>query len=151
MIGGKTFAVLKAVVELSGGTFKVLDADDIIEKVEGEKPQKLELSGIIKSLAEQGLVKVKTASTETYCIQSLTRATLVLEGKDETAHSPKEISTEQETVRPKTEETGRFRTATVVELEKVKGLIKRAAFFGALIGGALVGGLLMVLFKLIVK
>ena len=66
MIGGKTFAVLKAVVELSGGTFKVLDADDIIEKVEGEKPQKLELSGIIKSLAEQGLVKVKTASTETY-------------------------------------------------------------------------------------
>ena len=65
MLSGKTLAVLKAVVELSGGTFKVLDADDIIEKVEGEKPQKLELSGIIKSLAEQGLVKVKTASTET--------------------------------------------------------------------------------------
>ena len=61
MLSGKTLAVLKAVVELSGGTFKVLDADDIIEKVEGEKPQKLELSGIIKSLAEQGLVKVKTA------------------------------------------------------------------------------------------
>lgn len=155
MLSGKTLAVLKAVVELSGGTFKVLDADDIIEKVEGEKPQKLELSGIIKSLAEQGLVKVKTASTETYCIQSLTRATLALEGKDEAPLSTKEISAEQETVRPKTEETGRYRTATVVELEKVKGLIKRAAFFGAffgaLIGGAVVGGLLIVLFKLIVK
>lgn len=133
----KSQNVLKAVVELSGGTFKVLDAEDIIEKIEGEKPQRLELSGIIKALQEQGLVTVKSASLDTYCIASKTRAKLVLDGT-EIADETNSVGA-VEGLNTATESESRLRTTTVVELDKVKGTIKRAAFFGALIGGAVVG------------
>lgn len=139
-------AVLNVINTISDGTFKVVDADEIIEKLNlEEKPTKLKLSGAIKNLAERDLIKVKSASLDMYCLAS----------------TPKARITEEITVAPVAEQVpvagGKAPIAKVptkgiapsVDFKLLRRAIYRAALFGSIFGGAIGGAIVAVITHLI--
>ncbi|MEG2457151.1 MAG: hypothetical protein RSB08_04955, partial [Clostridia bacterium] len=94
-----------------------------------DKASKLELSGIIRSLTDHELIKVKYSTLEEYCLAALPKARLV----EEKVKTVAPVEEEAEDSLPI------VATRQASDYNKIKKLVKWAAFYGALIGGAIVG------------
>jgi phenylalanyl-tRNA synthetase beta subunit len=80
MLDKETAAVLKVINEISDGAFKMIDADELINKTNtDERLTKPALAAIIKKLAEHDLVKIKTSTADMYVIAPTPKAKLAEE------------------------------------------------------------------------
>lgn len=149
VLGKPARTVLEYIKKVSDGTFKVLDADEILAQFTEDKPTKTVLGGIIKSLEEAEYVKVKSSSADMYCLaatskarnenfeRAITATESAAAGETEAKSLP-QVKTAQ-------------RTATTVEISAIKNTLYRRAFFGAMLGAVTGGSIITALAILIIS
>jgi hypothetical protein len=141
MLDRQSTAVLNIINSISNGAYKIIDADEIISRLsETEKATKLELAGIIRSLTDHELVKVKYSTVEEYCLAALPKARLVEERIK--VGAPEEEQEEAPTI---------VEVKPDLDFSKLKRIVRRAAFFGALVGGCIAAVLAFVFDHYILK
>lgn len=149
MLDRKTTSVLNIINNISDGSFKCIDADDIIGKLPNDvKPAKAELNAIIKNLADHEIIAIKYATMDEYCLAALPKARLVEEkvqeveakalqkGEKEGEVSVSEVSKDLPTLEIENMITPVQQSAP--DLGLIKKMVRKAAFIGAAMGGALV-------------
>lgn len=141
MLDRQSTAVLNIVNNISNGAYKIIDAEEIISRLaEADKATKLELAGIIRSLTDHELIKVKYSTMDEYCLAALPKARLVEERIKGGAPA-----VEQE------EEPTVVEVKPDIDFGKLKRIVRRAAFLGAIVGGCIVAALAFIFDYYILK
>lgn len=141
MLDKQATSVLNIINSISDGSYKIVDADEIISKLgESEKASKIELVGIMRTLVDYELVKVKYSTLDEYCLAALPKARIVEDkvriGEDnakiieDTNPTIPDVALSHEAV-PK--------VTSSVDYGFIKKAVKKAAFYGAFFGGIIVG------------
>ena len=161
MLDNEKKIVCKALMELCGtdGMFKVVEAEEIMERMPEVYMTKVQLSSIIRDLKERSFIKVKYFTPDEYCIQVLP----IIEKEFEAPKQelPPILAMEQGEV-PQVEEvdtkTNVVSEATLVNPTKTespvasKGLVKKiflAALLGSFLGGAVIAAIAIVIQKFV--
>lgn len=139
MLEEKQTRVLDAIWEFckEPDVFKILDADDILSALPaGTKMTKDELSSAIKELKDRELVKVKYFTVNEYCLSASPRAFFVQEKRQDEVKIEEALKSEP----------------IITNAKSVKKRVKSlssfwGAFFGALLGGAII----MIIFAVLQK
>ena len=148
-------------MELCGtdGMFKVVEAEEIMERMPEVYMTKVQLSSIIRDLKERSFIKVKYFTPDEYCIQVLP----IIEKEFEAPKQdlPPILAMEQGEV-PQVEEVDTkanvVSEATLVNPTKTespvasKGLVKKiflAALLGSFLGGAVIAAIAIVIQKFV--
>lgn len=157
MLDKQATSVLNIINSISDGSYKIIDADEIISKLgESEKASKLELVGIIRTLVDYELVKIKFSTVDEYCMASLPKARIV-EDKVRIGEDNAKIIEDTNPTVPDVE-TKKVQQSTIsapksvssVDYGIIKKTVKKSAFYGALLGG-LVVGIISVIIGLFIK
>lgn len=128
MLDSQLSAVLKVLNQLSDGSYKIAEADEIIGKLpEPDRCTKVELAGFLRMLADNDYIGVKYSSIDEYCFATLSKARVIETAKEETPEEPEE--------EPGVPED--FKKDLRLERISVRKTVFRAAFFGAFVGGLL--------------
>ena len=161
MLDNEKKIVCKALMELCGtdGMFKVVEAEEIMERMPEVYMTKVQLSSIIRDLKERSFIKVKYFTPDEYCIQVLP----IIEKEFEAPKQdlPPILAMEQGEV-PQVEEVDTkanvVSEATLVNPTKAespvasKGLVKKiflAALLGSFLGGAVIAAIAIVIQKFV--
>ncbi len=161
MLDNEKKIVCKALMELCGtdGMFKVVEAEEIMERMPEVYMTKVQLSSIIRDLKERSFIKVKYFTPDEYCIQVLP----IIEKEFEAPKQdlPPILAMEQGEV-PQVEEVDTkanvVSEATLVNPTKTespvasKGLVKKiflAALLGSFLGGAVIAAIAIVIQKFV--
>ena len=161
MLDNEKKIVCKALMELCGtdGMFKVVEAEEIMERMPEVYMTKVQLSSIIRDLKERSFIKVKYFTPDEYCIQVLPiiekefeapkqelPPLLAMENGEtpqvEDAPSNRDVVTEATLVNP---------TKTESPVAS-KGLVKKiflAALLGSFLGGAVIAAIAIVIQKFV--
>ncbi len=145
MLSADRKAVLDALKEIAGedGLYKVVDADEVIEKLpETQKMSLTELSSVIKDLRDREYIKVKYLTLDEYCL-------LVLKHEEELKQFVEEVAAA--TVGIETQAASTLQVPTKVKQQKASKAPQSvdnakpktfrsfvAGFFGAFFGGGIV-------------
>ena len=161
MLDNEKKIVCKALMELCGsdGMFKVVEAEEIMERMPDVYMTKVELSSIIRDLKERNYIKVKYFTPDEYCIQVLP----IIEKEFEAPKSdlPPILAMEKGEA-PEVEEAPTnndvVSEATLVSETKKetpvvsKGLTKKVfllALLGSFLGGAIVTAIAIIIQKFV--
>ena len=161
MLDNEKKIVCKALMELCGtdGMFKVVEAEEIMERMPEVYMTKVQLSSIMRDLKERSFIKVKYFTPDEYCIQVLP----IIEKEFEAPKQdlPPILAMEQGEV-PQVEEVDTksnvVSEATLVNPAKAespvasKGLVKKiflAALLGSFLGGAVIAAIAIVIQKFV--
>ena len=132
MLSNDSKIVLDAIKALTGddGNFKIIEAEEIIEKLSREMT-KVELSSVIRVLKDREYIKVKYFTPDEYCLLTTRRA-------EEAAAAPEE-SVKSVIVKKSADEqavSGGKKEKTVKPVKR--GTLFIAAFLGSMLGGGIV-------------
>lgn len=135
MLDRQLNAILTILNDISDGAYKIIDTDDIISRLsDTDKCTKVELSGIIRTLADNEYIKVKYSTVDEYCLATLSKARAIekpAERHEEQALRGDDVAAEPVTVR----KDKKGRKDIRIDSVSVRKMVRRAAFFGALLGG----------------
>lgn len=135
--------VAAALRDLTGtdGVYKVIEADEIIEKLPGDaRPDKQRLSTIIRDLRDMNYIEVKYLTPDEYCLQTSRR----IEELFVPAEEPKAVAT---TATPAATATQSVETVRKKEHTKIGAKLFAIAFAGSMVGGMIIAALAIILQK----
>lgn len=124
-------AVLTVLNDFSDGSYKIIDADEIIAKLsDSDRCTKVELSGIIRTLSDNDYIKVKYSTVDEYCLATLAKARAIerVEPNDSRPAAAVDV--------PDTDAKGKSKEIKLDSIS-LRKMIRKAAFWGALLGGLL--------------
>lgn len=125
--------------------YKIIDADEVLEQLEGLELTKVQLSAIIKDLKERDYINVKYFTPDEYCLLTLkiiedvpltaAKEEIKQDGEDEDISKKERISYSQSEVKP---------------VKAVKpGVVFLMAFLGAVIGSGVIAAIALVIAKIV--
>ena len=129
MLDKQLNAVLCILNDISDGSYKIIDADEIISKLsDSDRCTKVELSGIIRTLSDNDYIKVKYSTVDEYCLATLAKARAIERAEHESAVS--------ETAELSDESAGGKKSKEIrLDSISLRKMIRNAAFWGAMLGG----------------
>lgn len=159
MLNGQNKEVMDVLRNLTGedGIFKVLEADEILEKLPKDSGMsKVQLSNVIRDLRDREYLKVKYFTPDEYCLLTLRKAEEIQQLVEEvTAVASAAAEAQQELVAPAyTISKPRVDGAVPAPVKKVKplkkGMIFFYSFFGSLLGGGIATAVAILLQKFLI-
>ncbi|MCQ2409712.1 MAG: hypothetical protein MJ068_04140 [Clostridia bacterium] len=125
--------------------YKIIDADEVLEQLDGMELTKVQLSAIIKDLKERDYINVKYFTPDEYCLLTLkiiedvplpaAKEETKQDGEDDDASKKERISYAQNEAKP---------------IKAVKpGVVFLMAFLGAVLGSGVIAAIALVLSKII--
>jgi hypothetical protein len=158
MLNGQNKQVMDVLRALTGedGIFKVLEADEILEKLPADSGMtKVQLSAVIRDLRDREYLKVKYFTPDEYCLLTLRRAEEIQQLVEEVTAVASAAAEAQESIvapaytvsKPRVEGAApKVKKATPLK----RGIIFFYSFLGALLGGGIAAAAAILLQKFLI-
>ncbi len=139
MLDRQLNAVLSVLNDFSDGSYKIIDADEIIAKLsDTDRCTKVELSGLIRTLSDNDYIKVKYSTVDEYCLATLAKARAIEKVDPKDNHPTALVDVPDDNAKGKSKE---------IKLDSIslRKMIRKASFWGALLGGLIASAIALLI------